>query len=285
MRVAPGLRAAVLGAAVGVAATAGMVGSALRAPEVDAQALHRVGVVVDTGSGTISRCVRFSESSLTGVEVLNRAGLAPVVRAFSGQGGAVCALNGVGCPADSTCLTCQAPNYWAYYRADAGAGAFTYSQTGAGNVAVDDGDVEGWRWGTGAPPGFRPLDQICPLTPAPTPTTSASPNDTADTGGTGGTGGSPPAGEPSDTPSTTVAGSTGTTVATPTTLGGTPAGSPGSDGRDEGTDAVDGDETAARTDLADPGGSGGAGTWVAFVGLLAAFGVAGWQVRRLRTRR
>ena len=40
--------------------------------------------MVDTGSGVVSRCVSFAEDSISGLEALNRAGLAPVVRGFSG---------------------------------------------------------------------------------------------------------------------------------------------------------------------------------------------------------
>jgi len=49
------LRAAVLGALVGSLAVAGMVGSAFSAPAPEAQALNRAAIVVDAGSGPVSR--------------------------------------------------------------------------------------------------------------------------------------------------------------------------------------------------------------------------------------
>ncbi|MET0665606.1 MAG: hypothetical protein ABW008_08595 [Acidimicrobiales bacterium] len=282
------VRAAVLGALVGVLAVAGMVGSAFSAPGREAQATHRAAIVVDTGSAVVTRCVTFSEDSISGITALQRAGLAPVVRSFSGNGGAVCGLNGLGCPADSSCLTCQAPNYWAYYRADDGAGAFSYSPVGAGSAQVTDGDVEGWRWGSGAGPGFRSFASICPLQPplsTTTTTTTAAPRP----GGPGnGSTGSPadgagPAGPQDDT----APGDSSTTVA-PTTSGAgegrTASGGQDTDPADvDAAEDVDGEEAAARTPLEDDDGSGAsARTWLAFVALLGGFGLAGWRVHRVR---
>jgi len=290
------LWAAVLGALVGSLAVAGMVGSAFSAPAPEAQALNRAAIVVDAGSGPVSRCVSFAEDSISGIEALNRAGLAPVVRGFSGEGGAVCGLNGVGCPADSTCLTCQAPNYWAYYRADNGAGGFAYSSVGAGAIAVTDGDVEGWRWGTGAAPSYRSFSSICPLQPPPTTTTTTNPpppgggngNGNGNNGGPGPgqNGGGPPTDGP---PDDTAPGATTTVVGPTTTVAG--EGSPAEGGQattsadnDDDT-TLDGEEAAARTPLEDAeGGGGSTRTWLAFVALLGGFGLAGWRVRRIRTR-
>lgn len=281
------VRAAVLGALVGVLAVAGMVGSAFSAPGREAQATHRAAIVVDTGSGVVTRCVTFSEDSISGITALQRAGLAPVVRSFSGNGGAVCGLNGLGCPADSSCLTCQAPNYWAYYRADDGAGAFSYSPVGAGSAQVTDGDVEGWRWGSGAGPGFRSFASICPLQPplsTTTTTTTAAPRPGGPGNGSTGrpAGGPGPGGPPDSAP-----GDSSTTVA-PTTSGAgegrTASGGQDTDPADgDAAEDVDGEEAAARTPLEDDDGSGAsARTWLAFVALLGGFGLAGWRVHRVR---
>ncbi len=295
------VRAAVAGALVGALAVAGMVGSAYSEPAPEAQGANRAAVVVDTGSGVVARCITFSSDSVSGLQALELAGVAPVVRAFSGQGGAVCGLNGVGCPADSSCLTCQAPNYWAYHRADAGAGGFTYSSAGAGSTSVTNGDVEGWRWGTGAAPGFRSFASVCPLQPPPTTTTSTTrppsnggrpgggPAGNPDNGGTGSTGGVT-GGAPGAPGGSAEPGSSATTVAPTTTQAG--EGRPGGDEEGsgpspgDGTDdpeALDGDETAARTPLEDGDGGGNARTWLAFAVLLGLFGAAGWRIRKLRS--
>lgn len=122
---------------------------------------HRAAVIIDTGAGVKKICIHFAEASISGLEALQRANATPVVQTFGGIGGAVCALCGRGCPAGNTCLTCGAPNYWAYFRAPAGASGFAYSRAGANSTTVHDGDVEGWRWGTGAPPGYIAVAQVC----------------------------------------------------------------------------------------------------------------------------
>jgi len=297
------VRAAAVGALVGSLAVAGMVGSAFSAPAPEAQTVNRAAIVVDTGSGVVTRCVTFAGDAISGLAALQAAGLAPVVRAFSGNGGAVCGLNGVGCPADSSCLTCQAPNYWAYYRADAGAGGFTYSPAGAGGTQVTDGDVEGWRWGSGSGPGFRSFASVCPLQPPPT-TTTPRPGGNGGGGGGGGDGGTsgnggngggtptggPTSGDAAGTPSdATPPGASSTTVAPATTAVGERGTDPGGQDTDvaerDAPEDVDGVVAAARTPLEDDdGSSGGTRTWVAFVALLGGFGLAGRRIRRVRSR-
>lgn len=134
-----------------------------------AAAANRARVIVDTGGQTVVRDIAF-DGSITGLQALQLAGANPVVYSFNGQGGAVCRLDGVGRDAGPGCLggADSDPNYWAYFRAPAGSSTFTYSRAGAGSVTVHDGDVEGWRWGTGAPPAWS-------APPAPTTTTAPAP--------------------------------------------------------------------------------------------------------------
>jgi hypothetical protein len=273
------LRAALVGAAFGFVTTVGMLG-AVGTPVAEGQAGNRVGVVVDTGSGVLTRCVTFSESSISGIEALQRAGLSPVVRSFSGEGGAVCAINGQGCPADSSCLSCQAPNYWSYHRAEAGAGGFTYSQVGAGSTAVTDGDVEGWRWGTGSAPGFRSIDEVCPVAPPPTTSSppAGSPPPPPSSGGDAGSGSGGSSSGGGDTPpaSTTPVGST--TIAPPTTMSGADEDASTSSS-DATAETLDGEEAAARSD---PDEDGGSFPWLGVAAVVAVLGVLGWRVRLAR---
>lgn len=180
----------------------------------------RAVVVADSGTGIVVRGIEFESDSISGVEALQLAGLAPVIEGFSGQGGAVCALQGVGCPSDGSCLTCDPRGYyWAYHRAPAGAGGYTYSRAGAGSTQVHDGDVEGWKWGTGSPPPFHSFASVFPE-PAPQPTPPAG----GDTGGNG-SGGAPavsagggvtsPGAPPGGTPGATATGGVTTTSAMP----------------------------------------------------------------------
>jgi len=168
---------------------------------------NRAGVIVDLGGGDVRRyLVEFTASSINGIEMLQRAGADPVVRQFAGEGGAVCALCGQGCPADGSCLTCADGRYWSYWRASSGSSTFSYSRAAASSTQVRDGDVEAWVWGTGgAPPAYASVAQIAggssptttppptppptsaATTPAPAPSTPEGPGG-ADTGGATGSG-------------------------------------------------------------------------------------------------
>jgi hypothetical protein len=82
----------------------------------------------------------------------------------------VCALDGVGHEAtQSSCLgTADDPRYWAYFRAPSGASAWTYSRECACSSTVGDGDVEGWRFGTGQQPPFASFCAVAGCAPPPT---------------------------------------------------------------------------------------------------------------------
>ena len=172
--------------ALGIVAAAVGVGGVTALPARAATA-HRAAVVVEVDGVIHTAKVTFSTDSISGLDALRSAGFDPLTRVFGGNGGAVCALDigatTIGCPADNTCLTCDAPRYWAYFRAVAGATQYTYSVAGAGLTKVHDGDVEAWAWGTGSPPSrFVSFDDVWgsdppPTTrpPATTPTTSRPP--------------------------------------------------------------------------------------------------------------
>lgn len=88
---------------------------------------------------------------------------------FGGIGEAVCSINGVGNPATpNECLLGPNGEYWAYYRAGPGATGWQYSTRGAGGTSVTDGSVEGWRYGTGGPPGFVSFCAVAGCGPPPT---------------------------------------------------------------------------------------------------------------------
>jgi hypothetical protein len=138
---------------------------------------HRAAVVVDTGSGVRYGCVRFTAESISAKQALEQAAMDPVFQEFGGNlGSAVCSLCGTGCPVGS-CLTCAA-QVWSYWRQPAGSGGFTLSGAGVSNVAVRDGDIEGWVWGrTGPPPGIT-VENVCgsaPVPPAPPPAPDGDP--------------------------------------------------------------------------------------------------------------
>lgn len=106
--------------------------------------------------------------SVTGLQALRMvAGVTTL--GFGGIGEAVCSINGVGNPATpNECLVGPNGEYWAYYRAGPGATGWQYSTRGAGGTSVTDGSVEGWRYGTGGPPGFVSFCAAAGCGPPPT---------------------------------------------------------------------------------------------------------------------
>ena len=137
---------------------------------VNAQAVqHRAGLVLRFGDGSVvTRCVSFSEPSLTGAELLMRAGLSVVLDLNSSIGAGVCKIGNQGCDRAKSCF-CQCEGstcaYWQYFHLQSG--AWKYSNLGAGVYQVSDGAVEGWAWGNNVAPPVMSLDQICAAAPVP----------------------------------------------------------------------------------------------------------------------
>lgn len=194
--------------------------SVATAPSASA-AESRAVVVIDTGAGSRRVIINFS-GTITGIQALQLAGANPTLYGFSGQGVAVCALDGVGHAADDSCLgTPSDGRYWAYFRASGGAGSWTYARGGAGSATVSDGDVEGWRFGTGQPPPFSSFCDVVGCAPPPTSPPPAPGG--ASNAGSGGSLGAAPGG--SVAPSTTSgdAPATESVVTTPPTEVSTPS--------------------------------------------------------------
>jgi len=248
---------------------------------------NRAVVIVDGGGGARAQCVLFEEPSISGLEALRRAGFNPAVRGYGGEGGFVCGIDGTGCPTDDSCTTCQAPSYWAYFRSSGG--GFSYSSAGAGGAQVTDGDVEGWRWGTGSAPAHRTVDSVCgPEAPPATAPPTAPPSG----GGSGGGGSSagpvapsvPAAGaaDPGDpdASTTTVLGETTTTTEPgPGEDGKVTVELPSGDTGGRGTEQADGSVA-----IADEDGQGGslAGSIALTAGALGGLAALVWWARHRR---
>jgi hypothetical protein len=155
-----------------LALVAGTIG--VGAPVATAASPHRAAVIVDTGTTVHKVVITFTEDSISGIEALQRAGGHPVVYSM-GPGGAVCRIFGVGRDAAPGCLGGQDGDnrYWAYFRAPAGISTFKYSSIGGGTARVHDGDVEGWKFGTGTAPAYVSLASLTPPPPPPPPSTAA----------------------------------------------------------------------------------------------------------------
>ncbi len=133
---------------------------------------NHAAVIIETGSQVHRVVVSFDGDSISGLEALALVpGANPSTLGFSGLGGGVCALFGVGHPAtSSTCLGEPSDvRYWAYWHVPAGQSGFsetTYSRAGASSVRVHDGDTQGWRYGTGEAPAWVQLEFPAPAPPA-----------------------------------------------------------------------------------------------------------------------
>lgn len=130
---------------------------------------NRAGLIVVHGDGRVlTRCVTFTEDSISGVALLQRSGLA--VDANTGpMGSAVCTINSEGCPANDCFCQCKSNpcTYWNYFHRNVD-GSWAYSGMGAATWTVSHGDIDGWVWGDGsAPPPALAFDAICGTESAP----------------------------------------------------------------------------------------------------------------------
>ena len=147
---------------------------------------HGAGLVIRHGDGKIVYAyVEFSESEITGDQLLARSHLPLVVQDFGGLGLAVCSLDGEGCPATNCfCKSYQSPSvYWHYYSLNTD-GTWSIVSLGPSSHMIHDGDVDGWSW-TGSASGLprTSIDAIAKLNgvdrsvgsaaPSPTPTPAA----------------------------------------------------------------------------------------------------------------
>jgi hypothetical protein len=128
---------------------------------------NRAGLVIVQGDSTVTqKCVEFSEDSITGVELLERAGSELVIGVYGGLGYGVCSIDGEGCAAVKDCF-CQCRGspcaYWVYSHRQPD-GSWAVSGVGASSWALHTGDVDGWVWGDGskAPPQVA-FGDICPI--------------------------------------------------------------------------------------------------------------------------
>jgi hypothetical protein len=108
---------------------------------------NRAVVVVRAGDELVeSRCIAFTEESISGYELLSRSGLNHVVNP-TGAGVMVCSIVGEGCPAQNCLCQCQGEpcTYWSYWRwGDEG---WQYAGLGASVTQIVNGRIDGWSWG------------------------------------------------------------------------------------------------------------------------------------------
>ena len=117
-------------------------------------------------------CISFTESSISGLDLLERSGLDVQTATNPNQGTAVCKIGEVGSPS-SDCFGSM-PNYWSYWQMRAN--GWDYSVKGADQSLVTDGGVNAWSWGTGNPPALITFENTCEgvafVLPTSTPTSA-----------------------------------------------------------------------------------------------------------------
>lgn len=152
---------------------------------MDAQGTNHAALVIDFGNGNVeTRCVDFTASPFTGYDLLVESGLAFEID-FAGSNGAICSIEGTGCPVSNCFCQCTNTNnctYWTYWHRLNDEWAF--SQVGAPLYPVGDGAVEGWKWGPASvaeaqPPPDLSFADVCQVgSPTNTPTVTNTPTAT-----------------------------------------------------------------------------------------------------------
>ena len=114
-------------------------------------------------------CIRLDVPEITGMELLERAGLPVIQESTAGVGSTVCKIDAVGCDFPGEHCFCQCLgtpcSFWSYwYWQD---GDWVFAQRGATTRRVRDGAIEAWVWGDGqtSPPIIDPA-AICAGAPS-----------------------------------------------------------------------------------------------------------------------
>ena len=153
----------------------GVVGAIVGANETAGQGLNHAGLMIVFPDGRVeSRCIEFSDDSISGAELLERSGLPVVFSGFGGLGAGVCRIDDVGCSDPGDCY-CQCRggdcHYWTYYALVDG--EWRFQNVGPSTKRVHDGDVQAWVWGNGRtrppPAEFAAMCNVEPTRPPPQP--------------------------------------------------------------------------------------------------------------------
>lgn len=123
--------------------------------------LHRAGLIVQHGNGTMTYAVvAFPEETISGIELLQRSGIEYLSVPFGGLGEGVCQIEREGCEATecrrTVCQATRSSPYWQYLDQTADR-SWRAAPLGASGSKVSDGDVLAWSWSAG-PPSLPGLD-------------------------------------------------------------------------------------------------------------------------------
>jgi hypothetical protein len=116
--------------------------------------------VIQHSSGQVlSRCVAFAEDQITGLQLIQRAGVEYQAQNFGSMGSAMCELDREPSPVPEGCF--GSSRYWQYSHRVGG--GWQAASTGASTSMLHDGDMDGWRYaaGTGQTPGNLTIGSVC----------------------------------------------------------------------------------------------------------------------------
>lgn len=134
-------------------------------------AVHHAALVIQHSSGSlITRCVAFAEDQISGLQLIERSGVQYEAQSFGSVGTAICQLDREPSSVPSGCF--GSGPYWQYFHRRGG--GWQTSAVGAASAALRDGDMDGWRYASGAnqAPGNVAFASVC-AAPAPPPAASA----------------------------------------------------------------------------------------------------------------
>ena len=255
----------VTAALVLMAGAAGLVSTSTSAADADevgtAATCDGVWVVVDArevGGSITTRCAPGDPDS--GLAALRAAGhtyeFVPRVP------GMVCTIDGRPDP----CNGAPADAYWSYWHAEEG-GTWTYASRGAGERDPQPGEVEGWAFGAGDPPGTSPPEPAGEDADDGSSGNDSPDDGSSDDGGDGsGSGSSDDGSSDSESPGSDSSGSDpdaetaeahddgSTSSASTSSTAAAGGGSPGADGA---TSTDDTDDTDDGSEASEPGASDG----------------------------
>lgn len=138
---------------------------------------HRAALVIQHGAGwtgprVLFRCVEFAQEAISGLALLELAGVnsgqPPQVYDWGAGAETVCQIDQEPRSVPDRCFgPTSGPNWSDWSLSSAG---WIPRPSGAGSYSIHDGDVEGWSYsvGYGTPPPSTRFGQVCPPTAAPT---------------------------------------------------------------------------------------------------------------------
>jgi hypothetical protein len=110
--------------------------------------LNGAGLVIKHGDGSVLYFyVQFTESQITGEQLIERAGVQLDITPYAGIGTGVCMIDHESCPSTNCfCKSFAVPSvFWRYHSLNTD-GKWVFRASGPTQRIVHDGDVDGWSW-------------------------------------------------------------------------------------------------------------------------------------------